>query len=107
LYAASLDSRKRLPVLPMDSGAAFVPMNGRLVYGRRRALMSMRFDADRWTSAGGEVVIAEGLVARAAIGSTVELLEFTAVGSTVAYRIAGEEGTRVVENWWAGETSSL
>jgi serine/threonine protein kinase len=106
LYAASLDAGKRRPVLPLDSGAAFVP-NGRIVYGRRRALMSMRFDADRWTSARGEVVIAEGLVARAAIGSTVELLEFTAAGSTVAYRIAGEEGTRVAENWWAGETSSL
>src|SRR3546814_7171269 len=46
-----------------------------------------------------EFVLAERVVARAAIGSAAQLMEFSVAGSTLAFRTPRSESTIVIRNW--------
>jgi hypothetical protein len=61
--------------------------------------VALPFDAERLGATGIEILLAEGVLSRAAVGSAVQLMEFSAAADTVAYRVAGREETVVVRDW--------
>jgi hypothetical protein len=95
--AGSLDSPKRFPIQPADTGSIFV--RGYLVFGRQGSLIAQPFDAERLSATGAEIVIAERVVTRAAIGSAAQLMEFSVAGRTLAFRTPGSDATVIVRNW--------
>ena len=91
------DGRDRRGVHAGEAGRGVGPS----VLRTARSLVALPFDAERLAARGPEMVLAEGVVTRAAVGSAVQLLEFSAAGDTVAYRLAGREETVVVRDWAA------
>jgi dipeptidyl aminopeptidase/acylaminoacyl peptidase len=88
LYAASLDSQERHPIMPVESNVAFVPAerNGFLVYVRGNVLMGQPFDPRTLTVSGNPFTIAAPVSSAMAVGTHVHLADFSATGDTLAYR---------------------
>jgi serine/threonine protein kinase len=127
LYAGALNSPERVPVMPVESNAVFVPGEanpsvGRLLFLRGHVLMAQSFDAGKLRVAGEALPIAESVVANNAIGAAVTIGEFSAAGNALAYRpglnrsiipaglnlrpatgppAAGIDGITVIRNWTA------
>jgi eukaryotic-like serine/threonine-protein kinase len=102
--ACALDSAKRRPIQPVDSGSVFVAkerggQQGYLVFGRQGSVVAQPFDAERLGVTGEEFVVAERVVTRAAIGSAAQLMEFSVAGRTLAFRAMGNDSTIVIRNW--------
>jgi DNA-binding winged helix-turn-helix (wHTH) protein len=97
LYATSLDSDSRTAIMKVDSNVVLVP--GYLLYVRNRTLFAQPFDAERLQLRGEPRRIAEGLVSSAAVGAAVQLADFSATRTTLAYRNGGS--ITVVRNWMA------
>jgi serine/threonine protein kinase len=127
LYAGSLNSGQREPIMPVESNVVFVPSDangpmGRLVFLRGHVLMAQSFDSGKLRVEGEAFPIAESVVANNAIGAVITIGEFSAAGNALAYRPvpnrpiipvglnlrpstgampAGIDGITVVRNWTA------
>jgi serine/threonine protein kinase len=127
LYAGSLNSGQRVPILPVESNVVFVPsetdrLMGRLVFLRGHVLMAQSFDASKLRVDGEAFPIAESVIGNNAIGAAVTIGEFSAAGGALAYRpllnrttvpVAfnlrpatgaaprGTDGITVIRNWTA------
>jgi eukaryotic-like serine/threonine-protein kinase len=128
LYAGSLNSGQRVPIMPVESNVMFIPNEGggqigRLVFVRGRVLMAQSFDAAKLRVEGEAFPVAESVIANNAIGAEVMIGEFSAAGGTLAYRpalsrknipvsfnsrpsglAASADGIRVIQNWTAAVT---
>jgi hypothetical protein len=127
LYAGSLNSGQRVPIMPVESNVMFIPHGGdgqmgRLVFVRGRVLMAQPFDAAKLRVEGEAVPVAESVIANNAIGAEVMIGEFSAAGGTLAYRPSlsrtgipvsftprpsgspGADDIRVILNWTAAVT---
>lgn len=91
LYAGSLDSEERRPIMPVPSNVEYVPSsrdsrNGFLFFARGRTLLGQRFDSEALRPNGEPFEIADGVQGNMAEGAPVQLANFSAVGDTIAYR---------------------
>jgi len=117
LFAASLDSAERTPIMPIESSVAFVPLRkgsqqGYLVFVRGGSLMAQAFDAAALRASGQPREIASAVVTNPALGASLEIAHFSATGSALAYlagaraAVAGQavanHSITVVQNWIAG-----
>jgi serine/threonine protein kinase len=103
-FVASLESSERRKILPVESGLVFVratpgSVDGHLVFGRSGSLVAQRFDGRNLSATGAPRVIADGVVSRAAVGSALQLLDFSASANTIAFRQTGRDAVIVVRNW--------
>ena len=108
MWAGTVGSDKRLAIQPVDTGTIFVPerrgsARGHLFFGRGRGLVALPFEVARLSATGRERFVAEGLVSRAAVGSALQLMDFSAAADTVVYRVAGRMETMVVRNRITGK----
>ena len=92
LYAGSLNSTTRTPILPIDSNATFVPVTGSkgfLLFERSGYLMAQEFDAAALRIHGEAVRVAGPVNTNAAAAaSAISIAEFSATASTLMYRPA-------------------
>jgi serine/threonine protein kinase len=107
LNAGSLDSGQRIPIMPVESNAMFLPsggdgLMGHLVFARGRAMMAQPFDAARLRVEGGAFPIGESVSVNNALGAQVTIADFSAASGALAYRPAGADGITVIQNWTAG-----
>jgi DNA-binding winged helix-turn-helix (wHTH) protein len=111
LFAASLDSTSRTPILQLESGATFVPSSpdgrrGYLLFARRRSVLAQAFDTDTLRVSGQPAEIASGVISNPALGASLEIAHFSAAGASLAYFGSNTEPSRrsitVVQNWAAG-----
>jgi hypothetical protein len=108
LYAGSLDSGQRIPIMPVESSVMFVPsggagLMGHLVFARGRLLMAQPFDASRLRVQGGAFPITESVSVNNAVGAQVTIADFSAAGGALAYRPAlTADAITVIQNWTAG-----
>jgi Tol biopolymer transport system component/predicted Ser/Thr protein kinase len=90
LYAASLDSAKRTPIMPVESNVSFVSSRtestrGYLLFLREGALLAQPFDVQQLRTTGDSFVVAERVGSRGVTGSPIRHGCFSASGSTLAY----------------------
>jgi hypothetical protein len=125
LYAGSLDSPVRTPIMPVSSSVEFVSSRpdrsaGYLIFARNRTLMAQAFDPRKLHTIGKEFTVAGPISSSNAVGTEVGVGDFSASGGTLAYRSTGtpspgilglvERATKnvgniiVVQNWIAGVT---
>ncbi len=117
LWAGSLDSGQRTPIMPVDSGVTFVPLHpsgaaGYLVYLVQKSLVAQPFDSAKLQTTGQPVVIAGSVGGNMAMDANVMVGDYSVTPSTLAYRSA-EGATNaggtvrtagqivVVQNWMA------
>jgi len=102
LWVGSLDSAERTKVMPMQSSFAFVPSapgdtQGYLVYLRDRVLVAQAFDSAKLMPIGDPYALAASVAANPAMGSLVNIGDFSATPTALVYR-SGSAIT-VVRNW--------
>jgi hypothetical protein len=88
LYAGSLDSSERQPILRVNSNVTYVtaPRGGFLVYLQENTLVAHRFDARALRVMGNPMPIVSPLHSLKAVGTPLQLVDFSAVGDTIAFR---------------------
>jgi Tol biopolymer transport system component len=106
LYAQSLDSTQRVPVMPVESNVSFVPSptgaaRGWLVFVRGRVLMAAPFDSDRLRVTGPPFPLADSIMSSPTLGAQVSAADFSVEGSTLAYR--GAAGFNILRDWNAAQ----
>ena len=94
LYAGSLDSPERTPIMQVSSGVQFVASRregppGYLVFARDRILMAQAFDPAKLRTLGDAFPVAGPVVSNAAAGAEVGVVDFSTAGATLAYRSTG------------------
>ena len=105
IYAASLDSPDRTPIVQAGSNAVFVPVRrgssrGFLLYERDRTLLATAFDSATLRLSGEPFPIANSLASSATIGSAAHIVDFSATPGTLAWKTAGPAGFLTLElNW--------
>ena len=97
IYAASLDSPDRTPIVQAGSNAAFIPARrgssrGFLLYERNGTLLATAFDAATLRLSGEPFPLANSLASVATIGSAAHEVDFSATPGTLAWRAAGRCG---------------
>jgi eukaryotic-like serine/threonine-protein kinase len=90
LYAASLDSAKRTPIMPVESNVSFVSSRrestrGYLLFLREGALLAQPFDVRQLRTTGDSFALAEHVGSRGITGSPLRHAYFSASDSTLAY----------------------
>jgi serine/threonine protein kinase len=90
LYAASLDSARRTPIMAVDSTVSFVSLpnestRGYLLFSREGALLAQPFNVRQSRITGDPVVVAETVGSASFTGSAIRYAHFSASGSTLAY----------------------
>ena len=88
LYAGSLDSPERQSILRVNSNVAYVPAarGGFLVYLKDNALVAQRFDSRALHVVGDPMPVVSPLSAQRAVGTSLQLVDFSAVGDTIVFR---------------------
>ncbi|HEV3197963.1 MAG TPA: protein kinase [Bryobacteraceae bacterium] len=130
LYAGSVDSPERTPIMPVSSSVEFVssrPDNsqGYLIFARERTLMAQAFDPIKLHTIGKAFPVAGPITSVNAVGTDIGVGDFSATGGTLAYRSIGTPNAPasqsmgnmvmaamkkdvgniiVVQNWIAGVT---
>ena len=94
LYAGSLDSTERTPIMPVSSSVEFVssrPDNsqGYLIFARDRTLMAQAFDPGKLRTIGKALPVAGPIASVNAVGTDIGVGDFSATGGTLAYRSTG------------------
>jgi len=94
LYAGSLDSPDRTPIMPVSSSVEFVssrPDNsqGYLIFARDRTLMAQAFDPGKLHTIGKALPVAGPIASVNAVGTDIGVGDFSATGGTLAYRSTG------------------
>ena len=89
LYAGSLDSSQRIPIVPVESGVNFVAQRGSkgvLVFVRRSDLMAQAFDITTLRTEGEATKLAGPVFfTHAAAASATSIGEFSATPTTLVY----------------------
>ncbi len=91
LYAGSLDSGARVPLIPIESGASFVPQNGPkgyLVFVRSGSLMIQPFNAALLKTEGEARRMGGPVAGTTAAAAAITIGDFSATPATLAYRSA-------------------
>lgn len=88
LYAGSLDSPERQSILRVTSNVAYVNASrgGFLVYLTENTLVAHRFDPRTLHVVGNPMPIISPLSSLKAVGTPLQLVDFSAVGDTIAFR---------------------
>jgi hypothetical protein len=88
LYAGSLDSPERKPILRVNSNVAYVPAarDGFLVYLKENTLVAHRFDPRALHVVGDPMPIISPISSQRAVGTPLQLVDFSAVGDTIVFR---------------------
>jgi serine/threonine protein kinase len=91
LYAGSLDSPERHPIMPVESNAVFVPEprgseQGFLLQVRGRMLIGQAFNSRTLQVSGETFPIVEPVLSNVASGAATRLGDFSAAGDAIAYR---------------------
>jgi len=94
LYAGSLDSPDRTPIMPVSSSVEFVssrPDNSQcyLIFARDRTLMAQAFDPGKLHTIGKALPVAGPIASVNAVGTDIGVGDFSATGGTLAYRSTG------------------
>jgi hypothetical protein len=99
LYAGSLDSEERLPIMPTDS--TVMATDGYLVFGRGASILAQRFDPRTLQRLGEPFGIASNVANGPAVGAALAVAHFSASPKTLAYSAAGAPPTaiHVIQNW--------
>ena len=98
LYAGSLDSADRVPIMPIESGATFVPAagaRGYLVFDREGYLLAQAFNSETLATEGEPFPIAgpvRGSAAASATGITVA--DASVTPATLVYRSSARSSGR-------------
>lgn len=102
LYAGSLDSPERTPIMPASSNVAYA--EGYLVYVADSMMAARRFDWKTLQVSGDPVVVGESAAGEAAADAAVSLAHFSVAGSALALGPVGTQRERitVVKNWMLG-----
>jgi Tol biopolymer transport system component len=90
LYALSLDSAKRTPIMAVESTVSFVSSRdaitrGYLLFSREGVLLAQPFDVRQLRTTGDSFVVAEHIGSASFTGITIRYAHFSASGSTLAY----------------------
>lgn len=88
LYAGSLDSPERRSILRVNSNVAYVTASrdGFLIYLKENTLVAHRFDPRALHVVGDPMPIISPLSSLRAVGTPLQLVDFSAVGDTIAFR---------------------
>jgi predicted Ser/Thr protein kinase len=102
LYAGSLDSPERTPIMPAPSNVAFA--EGYLVYVANSMMAARRFDWKTLKVSGDPVMLGESAAGEVAADAAVSLAHFSVAGNTLALGPVGAQRERitVVKNWMRG-----
>jgi DNA-binding winged helix-turn-helix (wHTH) protein len=87
LYAASLEGSERINVMPVESNVFFAA--GHVLFTRDRSLMAQAFDPVTLQRRGEAFSVAGPVASAPLLGTTIVSADFSAAGSTLAYRLAG------------------
>jgi DNA-binding winged helix-turn-helix (wHTH) protein/predicted Ser/Thr protein kinase len=102
LYAGSLDSPKRTPIMPAPSNVAYA--EGYLLYVANSMMAARRFDWKTLQVSGDPVMLGESVVGETAADAAVSLAHFSVAGNALALGPVGTQRERitVVKNWLRG-----
>ncbi len=94
LYAGSLDSPNRTPIMPVSSSVEFVSSRagnapGYLIFLSGRTLTAQAFDPAKLRTIGSAFPVAGPITSVNAVGTDLGVGDFSATGGTLAYRSAG------------------
>ena len=94
LYAGSLDSVERTPIMPVSSSVEFVSSRldnspGYLIFAHDRTLMAQAFDPGKLHIVGNAFPVAGPITSVNAVGADIGVGDFSATGGTLAYRSTG------------------
>jgi hypothetical protein len=99
LYAGSLDSGERIPIMPISSNAQYAA--GYLAYLENSVLMARAFDPNTLKLSGEPFSVGAAPPSERAANALLSLGKFSIAGETLAIAPAKEGAVTLVKNWAA------